>query len=222
VRGTRVSQGELVGRLGALAEPARLRVLAALAKHNDVTLQELMDQLDTSQPNISRYLKSLRPFLDERRDKDGRKRYRLVPAQLDFTFHALSRAVLGTPNPADAQDHATAHPLGLARFLDGKGCVKLWPAGEADRRALLAHLADRFAPSQTYSEKDVNAILVEHVPAYVRDHVTVRRDLVDAHWLERADNGAQYWRGSGGSDQQSRLVSDDEAYARYCGSDAAD
>ena len=120
VRGTRVSQGELVGRLGALAEPARLRVLAALAKHNDVTLQELMDQLDTSQPNISRYLKSLRPFLDERRDKDGRKRYRLVPAQLDFTFHALSRAVLGMPSLADAPEESTAHPRVSPAFWTAK------------------------------------------------------------------------------------------------------
>ena len=37
MRNTRVSQAELVGRLSALAEPARLRVLAALAQHDDVT-----------------------------------------------------------------------------------------------------------------------------------------------------------------------------------------
>lgn len=221
LRSTRVSQGELVGRLGALAEPARLRVLAAVAQHDDVTLQDLMDRLETSQPNISRYLKSLRPFLQERRDKDGRKRYRLVPAQIDLTFNALRRAVLETPAIADMQDEAKSHGHGLARFLDTKGCVRLWPAGETDRRQLLGYLADRFAPSQTYSEKEVNAILVVHVPPYVRDHVTVRRDLVDFHWLERSDNGAQYWRGSGNGDR-SRLVTDDEAYARYWGGKPVD
>ncbi len=216
MRNTRVSQAELVGRLGALAEPARLRVLTAVAQHDDVTLQDLMDQLDTSQPNVSRYLKSLRPFLEERRDKDGRKRYRLVPAQLDLTFHALRQTVLAAPAAAEAQEDKKAPSTGLARFLDGKGSVKLWPAGESDRRELLRYLADKFAPSQTYGEKEVNAVLVLHVPPYARDHVTVRRDLVDAHWLERSHNGSQYWRGSGDS-SQARLVSDDEAYARYWG-----
>ncbi len=218
LRTGRVSQGELVGRLSALAEPARLRTLAAVAERDDIALQDLMDRLDTSQPNVSRYLKSLRPFLQERRDKDGRKRYRLVPAQLDFTLAALGRAILAVPAPGDAQNEAAAHPQGLARFLDAKGCVRLWPAGEADRRELLGYLSDRFSPSQVYGEKEVNALLVQHVPPYVRDHVTVRRDLVDAHWLERSDNGAQYWRGSGHS-ASTRPMSDDEAYARYWGAD---
>jgi hypothetical protein len=176
-----------------------------------------MDQLETSQPNVSRYLKSLRPFLEERRDKDGRKRYRLVPAQLDFTFRALGKSVLAASTVADLRDEVKNVGHGLARFLDAKGRVRLWPAGEADRRELLSYLADKFAPSKTYTEKEINALLVEHVPPFVRDHVTVRRDLVDARWLERSHNGAQYWRGSGRS-EPSREVSDEEAYARYWGS----
>jgi DNA-binding MarR family transcriptional regulator len=218
MRNTRVSQAELVGRLSALAEPARLHVLAALAQHDDVTLQDLMDQLETSQPNVSRYLKSLRPFLEERRDRDGRKRYRLVTAQLDLTLNALRQAVLAPPHAAEVLEEKSPSS-GLARFLDAKGLMRAWPGRETDRRELLRYLADKFAPSQTYGEKAVNALLIEHVPPYVRDHVTVRRDLVDAHWLERSDNGAQYWRGSGDS-SRSRTVSDDEAYARYWGGES--
>jgi len=215
LRDTPMKQIELVGRLGALSEPTRLRVLALLAQHGELTLQDLMTQLDTSQPNVSRYLKALSGFVEEQR-KDGRKRYRLVPSQLDLTFQALQQQVLAPPAPTVPQeDQMTTQ--GPARFLDPQGVVIVWPGQRDDRHALLRHLASHFAQGQSYSEQEVNQLLMQYVAAYARDHVTVRRDLIDAHLLQRSEDGARYWRNDAPAQQPERQLSDEEAYARYWG-----
>jgi len=222
LRDTPVKQVELIGRLGALTEPARLRVLALLAQQGELTLQDLMAQLDTSQPNVSRYLKSLGSYVIEQRGKDGRKRYRLVPTQLDMTFQALKQMVLAAPAPAAPQSEDHMQAQGLARYLDGSGAVMFWAAQEPDRSALLGYLASQFAPGQVYGEKEVNAVLAQYVAPHVRDHVTVRRDLIDARLLRRSDDGSRYWRGDEQAQPPPREISDEEAYRRYWGADLPD
>jgi DNA-binding transcriptional ArsR family regulator len=222
LRDTPVKQVELIGRLSALTESARLRVLALLAQHGELALQDLMAQLGTSQPNVSRYLKALGSYVQERRGKDGRKRYRLVPTQLDVTFQALKQAVLAPPAPTTSQSEDDMQIQGLARYLDGQGGVLFWPAQAEDRAAVLGYLAGRFAEGQLYSEKEVNAVLAQLVAPHVRDHVTVRRDLIDQRLLQRSDDGARYWRGSENPGQPPRVLSDEEAYRRYWGADLPD
>jgi hypothetical protein len=68
-----------------------------------------------------------------------------------------------------------------------------------------------------YGEKEVNAILMRYVPTYIRDHVTVRRDMIDDRLLLRSDDGAQYWRGAEETPQPPRPLTDEEAYNRYWG-----
>jgi len=64
------------------------------------------------------------------------------------------------------------------------------PRKENQRLTFLEQIAGRFHAGQTYTEKEVNAILA----AVVQDHVTVRRYLVDDGFLERLPDGSQYWR----------------------------
>ncbi|MEM8530529.1 MAG: DUF2087 domain-containing protein [Chloroflexota bacterium] len=217
LRDTSMKQLELSGRLSALTEPARLRVLTLLAQHDELTLQDLMTLLDTSQPNVSRYLKSLGSFVREQRGKDGRKWYRLVPTELDTTFQALQQTILASPNMPATPGDKTMQPQGLKHYLDEQGVVRFWPGQEGDHRAMLTYLADYFAAGNTYGEKEVNAILTQYVPTHVRDHVTVRRDLVDYHFLERSDSGAQYWRSNKPTGEEPRILTDEEAYTYYWG-----
>ncbi len=217
LRDTPVKQMELIGRLSALTEPARLRVLTLLAEHGELTLQDLMTLLDTSQPNVSRYLKALGSFVWEQRGKDGRKRYRLVPAELDLTFHALQQMILAVPAPTALQQEESMQPQGLARYLDAQGVVAYWPRQDDDRRTVLAYLAEHFEIGTMYSEKQVNAVLNQHVLPHVRDHVTVRRDMIDYRFLQRSGDGMQYWRSAETTEQAPRALSDEEAYSYYWG-----
>jgi DNA-binding transcriptional ArsR family regulator len=217
LRDTPVKQMELVGRLSALTEPARLRVLSLLAEHGELTLQDLMTLLDTSQPNVSRYLKSLGNFVWEQRGKDGRKRYRLVPSELDLTFQALQQTLLAASAPAASQQEESMQPQGLARYLDNQGAVASWPRQTDDLRAVLGYLAERFEEGAMYTEKQVNAVLRQHVLPHVRDHVTVRRDMIDSRFLQRSGDGMQYWRSAEATERVPRVLSDEEAYSAYWG-----
>lgn len=217
LRDTPIKQIELIGRLSALTEPARLRVLALLAQHGELTLQDLMIQLDTSQPNVSRYLKSLGHYVSEQRGKDGRKRYRLAPSEIDATFHALKAMVFAASAPATPLQESQMQAQGLDRYLDAQGAVQLWPRQEDDRLAVLGYLADRLAAGETYSEKEINALLTRYVLPHVRDHVTVRRDLIDYRLVQRSGDGTRYWRSAETAAQTARPLSDDEAYDTYWG-----
>lgn len=65
------------------------------------------------------------------------------------------------------------------------------PTKRAKRLDLLDHLAQQFEPGRRYSEREVNAILVE----VSGDYVTLRRYLIDERFLDRADG--EYWRSGG-------------------------
>lgn len=195
LRDSPVREQELIGRINALSEPMRLRVLELLAQHDELSLQEIMEQLGASQPNTSRYLKSLSVYTSERRGRDGKKYYRLVPTQLELTFQALRQSLLSAqPNPAPDGSPTAELPAAVARWLNPQGIVSAWPGREGDRLAVLEYLAGFFEDGMQYTEREVNAIIVEHVFSYARDHVTIRRDLVDFQLLSRAANGSRYWR----------------------------
>ena len=75
-------------------------------------------------------------------------------------------------------------------LIDGR--LVHMPTKRSKRLDLLDHLAQRFEPGRRYTEREVNASLVE----VSEDYVTLRRYLVDERFLDRADG--EYWR-SGGS-----------------------
>ncbi|MDF7682443.1 DUF2087 domain-containing protein [Lactobacillus sp. ESL0679] len=77
----------------------------------------------------------------------------------------------------------------LQRYLDKNGFVKAWPGKAHKRQLILQYLASKFEANKKYSEPEVNLILRK----YIDDYVTRRRDLVEAHLLERTDDGVSYW-----------------------------
>ncbi|HLN63743.1 MAG TPA: DUF2087 domain-containing protein [Symbiobacteriaceae bacterium] len=95
----------------------------------------------------------------------------------------------GAPGPTTA--HAPEpDAAALAKYFPAGGPLKRYPLKEKPRRAVLAAIAERFAPEHRYTEPEVNQIL-EAVHA---DYVTLRRDLVDYGFLQRLPDGSQYWR----------------------------
>lgn len=77
---------------------------------------------------------------------------------------------------------------GLDRFMR-LGRIERYPANAAERRELLARIADEvISPGERLSERQVN----ERLLSYTDDVVLLRRFLVDFGLLERTPSGSSY------------------------------
>jgi len=194
LRAAPIKRAELIRPLTALADDTRLHILELLVRHEELPTQEIIAQLDQSQPNVSRHLKQLvsAGFVEELRGDGAHKRYRLLPRHVDSTFWTL-RQLLSPENSRDiAADARAGQPEALQRFLDPGGRITMWPAKRQAQNLLLSYLASKFEHDREYTERDVNELLMQwHT---YQDHVTLRRALYDARLLDRTPDGARYWR----------------------------
>ena len=71
--------------------------------------------------------------------------------------------------------------------LDGK--LKDFPRKEKRKLIILRHIAKEFTPGRTYSEKEVNTLLL----TFYDDYVTLRRYLIKYGFLDRKRDGSSYW-----------------------------
>lgn len=87
-----LSRADLLVRLGALNDDIRLRVLAMLAREEELCAPELMVRLDLHQSAVSRHLRQLvaAGYVSERW-REGSKCYRLNRDRIDDTLRALQR-----------------------------------------------------------------------------------------------------------------------------------
>lgn len=78
----------------------------------------------------------------------------------------------------------------LEKFLDEDGRLKSWPRRKEDKRAVLVYLAGKFEAGRTYTEAEVNEIILEwHL---FDDHALLRRELFDAFLLDRSPDCREY------------------------------
>lgn len=76
-------------------------------------------------------------------------------------------------------------------FPEGvNGPLKTFSIKEKYKLVVLREIAKRFESGRIYNEKEVNEILMN---VYERDHVTLRRYLIEYGFLERKPDGSQYW-----------------------------
>ncbi len=194
LRAAPIKRGELLRPLTALADDTRLHILELLAHHDALPTQEIIAQLDQSQPNVSRHLKQLiaAGIVAELRGDGANKRYRLNPKQIASTFWTLKQ-LLSPENARNAEADARASlPEPLRRFLDSGGRVTMWPVKRQSQDLLLNYLASKFEHGREYTEREVNQLLNQWHS--FQDHATLRRALFDAQLLDRTPDGARYWR----------------------------
>lgn len=90
-------------------------------------------------------------------------------------------------------------PRQLRPFVDDAGRVSQWPTRQKVQRMAAALLARRFEPGREYTEKEVNALLMDgHTFA---DWALLRRVLFDWQFLDRESDGSRY-RMSAGAEQR--------------------
>ena len=82
-------------------------------------------------------------------------------------------------------------PRPLRPFIDDDGRLSQWPTRQKTQRMALALLARRFEPGRDYTEKEVNALLMDgHTFA---DWALLRRWLHDWGFLARESDCSRYW-----------------------------
>lgn len=89
-----------------------------------------------------------------------------------------------------AQQPRRQPKTGVARFMR-LGRIDRYPANQAERRELLAWIADEtFGPGEELTERQVN----ERLLSYTDDVVLLRRYLIDFGVLGRTPSGSSYFR----------------------------
>jgi DNA-binding transcriptional ArsR family regulator len=195
MRTSPVGRAELLNRLSALADDMRLRIMELFANQNELSAQEIMARLDLSQPSVSRHLKQLAPFLVERRGEGASKFYSLGSTQVALTFHTLDRLLANAEAEPDMQpDAPVSYPRALRGFMDAQGRATAWPTKGRDQRLMIEYMASRFESGRDYTEKEVNAVLLERMHPIFKDYAIPRRELYDNGYLDREADGSRYWR----------------------------
>lgn len=164
--------------MGLLAEPDRLRVVSALAL-GATTLAAVSAATGLDLPQVVAAVRRL-----ERGGLVEREKDQLTLRAERFREAAREAAPAGPVEPLSA-DPATDAVL---RSFTREGRIIGFPASRTKRRLLLEHVAAVFEPGVRYPEREVNAMM----RAWYDDYAMLRRYLVNAALLDRADN--VYWR----------------------------
>ncbi len=166
--------------LQALADPTRLRLMAALLE-KPVCVEDLAERLALSAPTISYHLGKLDQagLLNRRREQ-----YYTVcearPGPLQRTLRELVATAADQPEAEAARLDQQRKRI-LATFFE-HGRLRRLPAQRKKRLAVLAAFAADFLADRDYVETEVNAVITRRFD----DYCTVRRELVDERLLSRA------------------------------------
>lgn len=158
---------------GLLADPGRMRVLAAIALGSSA--EELPQRTSLTPRNAAAALHRLQA--------SG-----LVTEGLQVAYDRLREL---------SADPAAAAPdgVGLRPFVHGRQLRSL-PAQSSRRRRVLEHVAlQTFSPDESYDEPAVNALLAAWCEGGEVDHAALRRYLVEEELMSRGQG--VYRLGSG-------------------------
>ncbi len=159
--------------VGLLAEPERLRVLAALVL-GARTPADVAAATGLDARAVGRALQKLQTagLVDE------------SGVRVELFKEAARAAAPASEGTGDV----------IARFVRDGRLLSL-PAQESKRRLVLEHVAQTFEPGRRYPEREVDAVLRAWTEGGATDHAALRRYLVDHQLLSR--EGGEYWRSGG-------------------------
>ncbi|MBN1135246.1 MAG: metalloregulator ArsR/SmtB family transcription factor [Anaerolineae bacterium] len=176
----------------ALGHPARL-LIVNLIRNRPRHVEELAVILQLSPATVSHHLSRLSSAGLLRAEKD--QYYQTYSLAGDAWGQTLDELIVMPQAGLSAQvEEDSYRQKVLATFLR-HGRLTGIPAQLKKREILFQKLAEEFEPGRTYSEREVNQVLVE----FHDDVATLRRGLIE-HMMMKRDGGI-YWRAApGGSD----------------------
>jgi hypothetical protein len=168
--------------VGLLADPTRLRVVAALALGAG-TLEEVADVAGLPLKDVA--LAARRLSRAGLVDRDGHA----LALHTERFGAAAQAAAEAAPAPEPLSDDPAEDAVLSAFVRDGR--LASIPAQRSKRLVVLHHLVRVFEPGVRYPEREVNALLA----VWHADVAALRRYLVDEGLLTR--EAGVYWRSGG-------------------------
>jgi hypothetical protein len=168
--------------VGLLADPTRLKVVAALALGAG-TIEDVARAADLPLKDVA--LAARRLARNGLVRRDGHHLQLLAEE-----FQAAARAAAESAPPPERLSDDPAEAAVLAAFVR-EGRLTSIPAQRSKRLVVLGHLVRVFEPGVRYPEREVNALLAVWHP----DVAALRRHLVDEGFMTR--EGGVYWRSGG-------------------------
>lgn len=118
------------------------------------------------------------------RNSDFKQVVRARMAETGESYTVARAAVEASrPERESAYDAARAEQQRLVGRLFRDGRIQRVPAKRKVRAAVLLEVVSRFEPGRDYSEKEVDEVLL----GVHEDFAYLRRELVNYHYLQRAD-----------------------------------
>jgi hypothetical protein len=168
--------------VGLLADPVRLKVVAALALGAE-TIEDVAKAADLPLKDVALAARRLARAGLVHRDGHALVLY------TDRFGTAARAAAESAPPPDPLSDDPAENTVLTSFFRDGR-LVSI-PAQHSKRLVVLRHLVRVFEPGVRYPEREVNALLAVWHP----DVAALRRYLVDHGMLTR--EAGVYWRSGG-------------------------
>jgi hypothetical protein len=168
--------------VGLLADPTRLKVVAALALGAG-TLEEVAEASGLPLKDVA--------LAARRLSRAGLVRREGKALELHASrFAEVARAAAAAAPPPLRLSDDPAEDAVLSAFVRDGRLVSV-PAQRSKRRVVLEHVVRVFEPGVRYPEREVNALLA----VWHADYAALRRYLVDEALLSR--DAGEYWRTGG-------------------------
>jgi biotin operon repressor len=180
----------------ALADEDRLRMLR-MVSHDAYPLSDLAHVLNLDEATISDHAQALRAVgVLNIKHEGSTYSYHLNTPMLNRML-VLSAELASVPEDEPDQDLSWIDQAELEDedrdilrgICEGHHLSQI-PAKQKKLMPVLRYLTQRFEPGRQYTEREVNDIIRQ----LHDDYVTLRRLLIDFHFLDRHSGGSVYWR----------------------------
>jgi hypothetical protein len=165
--------------VGLLSEPARLKVVGAVAL-GATTVADVVRATGLDAREVAAALRRL--------ESGGLVTAERGRLHLHHDLFKEAARAEAPPPPTDVELSADAETAAVLRVFAPEGRIVSMPISRAKRRLLLGHIARAFEPGVVHPERDVNSRL----HAWHDDHAMLRRHLYDEGFLDRKEGA--YWR----------------------------
>lgn len=172
----------------ALSDPERLKIIGLLALEPH-TIGEVASKLGIKPASAARQIDTLQHYGLVVLDGGA---YQLDTQSLLERSHSLLSRLRPQVSPDDFEGDAYDRKV-LSDYMQPDGRLRAIPMREKKILAVLRHVARSFEPDVHYTEKEVNGVLMR----YHHDTAFLRRYLVDHAFLERSQDGRDYWLADG-------------------------
>jgi len=171
----------------ALSDESRLKMVGLLSQR-EYGVGALAAILGLKEPTVSHHLARLKELDLVRMRADGNNRYYVLNRD---TLDAMNKRLFSSEQIASWVPEIDGDEYAQKVFADyfENGRFKQLPSKLKKFLVILRWIAAKFEPGVQYTEKQVNEILKQ----YVDDYASVRRELIDFHYLCRDSGGGVYW-----------------------------